>query len=891
MNWRKTMDTERWRQVEGLFHRATELAPKERPSFLDDACRDDAELRRQVEGLLAADARSHARIERMEQGVTRLGEDPLIGHDVGTYRLIERVAIGGMGVVYRARRSDGLFEQEVAIKLIRTELVSESLIRRFEFERRTLAALQHPNIAHMYDGGTTPEGRPYLVMEFVRGVPIDQYCDGKSFSIDQRLRLFVAACRAVHFAHQNLIVHRDIKPGNILVDERGAPKLLDFGIARILDDADGKEGSEPTRTGGQILTPEYASPEQLTGGAVTTAIDVYSLGIVLYELLTGHKPHRSDSRSPLDWQRAVLERTPTRPSDIVSAVPDPLPTDALLPPTAEELAGRRGMEPSSLRRRLRGDLDRIVLMALRKEPERRYASVKDMADDIERHFSGHPVIARADSVAYRTQRFVQRNRLAVASGVAVLAALLFGLVATRRGEVRAQAQAEHARIEAESFEGISNFLMNTFLASVNTLDAAELAAKRQRIRLHAEQLRRKYEGQEHLRANLLDSLGRVAQRLSLFEDAELLIHEALVIRTRAFGPESLEYALSMRSVGLLRYARGELVLAAEALEKALMLHRTRPRETHTDIAAVANDLAACWRGLGRLDDAEALQREALGLRRAAADGSLEVAESANNLAQVELDKGATDAARVLLEEALAIRRRILGPEDPLTLQALSNLASTHWRLGRRDEALALLGEVEAGCRALHADGDEGLAQALSNRAVMLITSRKYAEADAALTEALELQIRRLGPTHSAVASTLTKCARLQALAGRPEDARATWSRVIALRRGASQSPRYLGQALCEYGEFLLDAKAPDEARGALEESVLVLETCGARNTPACSRAESSLGEVLLALGRPTEAETHLKVAVAILDALPGSDEAERQRVQELLARCGTPAIR
>jgi serine/threonine protein kinase len=368
------VENERWRRVEELFHRAVVLGAPERTALLNAECGADGELRAELERLLQCDAAESDAFSRVEARPPRTLADPLLGRNLGAYRLTARIAAGGMGVVYRAERSDGLFEQEVAIKLIRTERATEWMLRRFEFERRTLAALQHPCIARLYDGGTTEDGCPYFVMELVRGEAIDRYCERERRTIAERLRLFVQVCRAVHFAHQSLVVHCDLKPANMLIDERGLPRLLDFGIARLLED--GPDQATPVASGtiARVLTPEYASPEQLAGAPVTTALDVYSLGVVLYELLTGRRPFHSESRSPADWERLVRQQAAERPStrvlraDVVSG-------------TASRAASFRST-PAALRRALRGDLDRIVLMALRKEPERRYASMHEFADDL-----------------------------------------------------------------------------------------------------------------------------------------------------------------------------------------------------------------------------------------------------------------------------------------------------------------------------------------------------------------------------------------------------------------------------------------------------------------------------------------------------------------------------
>ncbi|MEQ1894641.1 MAG: tetratricopeptide repeat protein, partial [Planctomycetota bacterium] len=807
------MQAERWRRVETLFHRCLELEPAARAAWLRDECGADLELHRQVEQLLADDERSDDLFARVS-GPERLPwVDPLIGRTVGAYRLVARIAAGGMGVVYRAERSDGLFAHEVAIKWIRAELSTPATLRRFEFERRTLAALQHPCIARLLDGGTADDGRPYLVMEFVRGVPIDRHCERERLTIPARLRLFAQVCRAVHFAHQNLVVHRDLKPGNILIDAQGLPRLLDFGIARLLESDEGDERARATLTVARTFTPEYASPEQLTGGPVTTAIDIYALGVILYELLTGRRPFQRDSQSPADWERLVQQHAPTRPSSAVlrtptgaaSRVPDSKAA------TPEVLAARFGTTPAALRRRLRGDLDRIVLMALRKEPERRFASAQEFAEDIERHLAGLPVRARGDSLGYRSLKFVQRNRLAVAASTAIVGALVAGFVTSRRSEAHARAEAEHARIEANSFQSIADFLMDAFLPVAPAEDEAWQHLGRERILAQAARLRRQYAEDGHTRANMLDALGQVCLRIDLFDDAEALLREALEIRAATFGPDSLEYALSLRSLGQLDYRRGDVDRAAEALAAALALNRSSPEGTHTDVAGLANDLAACLRSAGRGEEAEALHREALELRSRDGGETLPVAESLNNLAGVLLDRGDFAQGATLLEQALAIRTRILGAEHALTLQTTSNLAALRWQLGQRDEALALTRTAEHGYRALGVDGEAALGGLLANLAEMQLQLGELDGAEESLAQALDLQRARLGPEHPQVAVTLTKLANLNQTRGQFPAARELWLEVLEIRRAPQATPRDLHLALYAFGVFLSKSGACDEA--------------------------------------------------------------------------------
>lgn len=878
------MELERWSRVEALFHRAADLAPAERAALLAAECGADAELRASVERLLRDDATGDDLFGRLEQRSESAQDDRMLGRTVGAYRLVERLAVGGMGVVYRAERTDGLFQHEVAVKLIRAERATEGLVRRFELERRTLAALDHPGIARLYDGGSTDDGRPYLVMELVHGIPIDGYCDRERLSVAERLRLFAQVCRAVHYAHKNLVVHRDLKPSNILIDEHGLPRLLDFGIARLLEDDDGKPTPAATRTVARILTPEYASPEQLAGGRVTTALDVYSLGVILYELLTGRKPFQCESRSPADWERIVREQTPARPSTIV--LRPALPVDeGEVAPGPEQLAAHSRSTPAGLRRRLRGDLDRIVLMALRKEPERRYASAQEFADDIEHHLHARPVLARPDSLWYRSSKFVRRNQLAVASASAVMGALLFGFVSSRRGEQRARAQAEHAHIEADSFQSIADILVDVFLPMAPALDDAEQLLVRDRILLHAERVRRQYPGDGHSRANLLDALGQVCLRTNLLAESESLTREALAIRAEIFGSESLEYALSLRSLGQLDYCRGDYARAAGALREALALNRTCAPGTHTDVASLANDLAACLRNAGQIAEAERLHDEALELRREAADGTLPVAESLNNLAGIQLDRGELEAAARMLQEALEIRDAILGPQHPLTLQTISNLAAARWRLHRPEEALALARQAEHGYRELRADGEEGLGLLLSNMAEMQLQQGDLDAAEDSLEQALELQSKRLGPDHPHVAVTLAKLANLNHARGRIPEARELWEEVLRIRRSPSGPAHDLHDALYSFGVFLSKTQAHLEAIPLLEEALLGLRSSSRDDCLGAGRAEVALGGCLAATGRPNEARDHLREAIRCLEqsprALPEELSRARDRLHEL----------
>ena len=425
------MTPERWAQIRQIFDVAVEHSPKERKIFLRAACAGDEKLRGEVESLLESHDESadflQEPVVEVGRALTSVSEDSgeyPQGYRVGPYQLDRCIGHGGMGSVWMASRTDHEYLKKVAIKLVRRGMDSKEILRRFRLERQVLAGLDHINIARLIDGGSTPDGLPYLVMEYVEGTPIDQYCESRKITITDRLKLFCAVCAAVQFAHQNLVVHRDIKTGNIVVTADGVPKLLDFGIAKLLRSDDSALDLAQTRPEMRPMTLDYASPEQVRGDLITTATDVYSLGVLLYKLLTGKMPYGIDSRSPGAVRKAICELEPRRPSSVIltdskGAIPDA--TQKL-----ETVQETRDKARRRLKKKLAGDLDMIILKALRKEPQLRYASVEQFAQDIRRYLEGRPVIARGGAFGYRAGKFVQRNVTGIVAAVAVSLALIAG---------------------------------------------------------------------------------------------------------------------------------------------------------------------------------------------------------------------------------------------------------------------------------------------------------------------------------------------------------------------------------------------------------------------------------------------------------------------------------
>lgn len=527
-----TMTPEEWQRIRPILESALELEPAKRPGFLDGACQDAA-LRHEVESLIASSDEGGASLLETPPVPNPALEQELqlrlrAGTRVGAYQIVKEIAQGGMGAVYQAVRADGQYKQRVALKIVRSEFGGEFTAARFRNERQILASLDHPNIAKILDGGTTAEGVPFFVMEFIDGKPITEYCDQQKLTVDARLKLFRAVCSAVHYAHQHLVVHRDIKPSNILVTAEGAPKLLDFGIAKLLNPNLLPEHLTFTAGGFAVMTPEYASPEQLSGAPLTTATDVYSLGLVLYELLAGRRAFRFSSPMPHEVAKVVLESDPEKPSAATAREEQEEETIIegprnAVPITPQQISSLRSELPDKLRRRLSGDLDNIVLKALRKEVAERYSSADQLSDDIRRHLEGLPVLARKSSVAYRCRKYVQRHKVVVASAAIVFLSLVTGLLLTLREARIARANQLRAEKRFNDVRMLAGSLIFEVHDSIRGLPGATAARKLivQRAQEYLDRLAAESSNDPALLRELAAAYGRLGSVLGNGRDANL----------------------------------------------------------------------------------------------------------------------------------------------------------------------------------------------------------------------------------------------------------------------------------------------------------------------------------------------------------------------------------
>ncbi|HYY93626.1 MAG TPA: serine/threonine-protein kinase [Pyrinomonadaceae bacterium] len=571
------MPQSEWHKVEELFQAALDVPTGQRRAWLVERCGEDAELCGEVESLLAAEKASagflpRANLARAASALLADAGRERAVERIGRYKILREVGRGGMGVVYLAERESGEFSQRVAVKLVKRGLDTEDILRRFRNERQILASLHHPNIAQLFDGGETEDGRPYFVMEYVEGLPLLRYCEERGLSIAERLKMFRRVCAAVSHAHQNLVVHRDIKPSNILVTEDGEPKLLDFGVAKILNA--GVAGETQTRAQQRVMTPEYASPEQVRGQHVTTATDVYSLGVVLFELLTSARPYKLKDTSPEELSRVICDSEPTRPSEAIADLKN------------------RVLNPQSATRNpklLRGDLDNIVLMALRKEPSRRYGSVEQLSEDIRRHLEGRPVLARKDTSLYRASKFVRRNRVGVAAACLVFLTLSAGIAATawqaRRAREQAriaEARSAEAKAALARTEKIDRFMQSIFSyanpdwfgRAGGRRDVSVLEAMRD-IEKHIDD---DFRDEPDVRADIYQQMGDSYRTQELYADAERNLRKALQLRLELYGEDSSKVAESFYILSGVRFMQGDHAEHERLLTKALEIQRRHPEE-------------------------------------------------------------------------------------------------------------------------------------------------------------------------------------------------------------------------------------------------------------------------------------------------------------------------
>ncbi|PAP77978.1 serine/threonine-protein kinase [Rubrivirga marina] len=869
-----------WETVGRLFHEAASLPLPDRSPYLDEACAPG--LRGEVERLLAAEPPAEAYFDpptglaallptaELREVVARERDDDLpAGARVGPWEIVEELGRGGMGAVYRARRADAQYEQTVALKVVKRGMDTDALLARFRRERAVLASLEHPGIARLVDGGAAPDGRPYLALELVDGEPITRWADRHRLGVEARLQLFLQVCEAVAHAHRRLVVHRDLKPSNVLVDPEGRARLLDFGLAAVLSD-DASEAGERSIGGPRLLTPEYAAPEQFEGGPTTTATDVYTLGVLLYELLTGRRPHGTTRR------RLPMGATPTaRPARPSAAATRPQERDDA--PEAEALAALRATTPARLRHRLRGDLDAIALTALQAEPERRYASVDALADDVRRHLAARPVAARPDRLAYRAWAFARRNRARLAA-----AALALAVAATLGGQALLQQRA--AASERERADLASAFVLGLLTESDPREGAGGTTPVRDVLARAERRAEAELAGRPDLLARVLTTVGGTLTELEEYDRAGPLLRRALAL-AEATGDAPAAAEAHIRLAGRARRQNRYEAAAAHARQAAAT---ALPRG---DAAAVLHaralgEQAAVAADRGAFDAAARDYRTALDLLRGASRAERHTARLLSQLGGVLSDVGDLDGSARVLREAAALQRELVGPSHP-------DLAFTYVSLGNTLELRdSLAASVAAHREALgvlqRAYGEDhwATATALHNLASAEDAAGRDALAAQLYDRALAIKRRLYGDTHGSVAATLINLGYLQYEQGAVVDAEATTREALRVAR-AIYGDAHFRTALAAYNlaEILLgQRRALDEAERLAAEALVVDRATYGPDDEGTLLTALLLGRVQAARGACGRAVPTLRAALGAIDGRL-RDAPERRAAAADLAAC------
>jgi serine/threonine-protein kinase len=871
-----------WLLAADVFADALEQPLEERSAFVRERCAGQPELLAAVQRMLASEQAAGPEflrgIDPSFLGTIVSDMAPALER-IGPWRLLREIGRGGMGQVFLAQRADGQFEQRVAIKLLKRGMDSDAILARFLRERQILAALDHPNIARLFDGGVAGDGRPYFVLEYVDGQQITAFADAERLSIDARIELFRSVCSAVEYAHRNLIVHRDLKPSNILVTTDGRPKLLDFGIAKLLSAPDEHAaGATLTSASIRLLTPDYAAPEQFRGEMITTSTDVYGLGAVLYELLSGQRPFGAE-------RDRFHERADSEPSSLSVVL-----QERSDPATGEEIAAARSSDTVRLRRRLAGDLEIIVATALRAAPERRYASVSALEEDLRRHQERLPIRARPDSLAYRVSRFVRRHRVGVLAAAAIVT-LLFSFGVTASLQARAVArERDRARQEAAVAQQVSDFLVGVFeVADPMQTGLGDSIRARDLLERGAKQIETELAGQPAIQGRLLGVIGRAYYNLQRRDLAESLLARAAELQRETDDSESSSLVSTLAQLGKVRTELGDYPEAEKALRQAMaILQRTAPDSVA--MWGLLLNLAYVFHLKGEHENGRAVEADAIrffNLSRAESPGGslAEIRRMADLLER--LPPETWEFADVVFERLVAAERSVAGERSVPVAAALSRWATLRTRQGDHGAADSML-DIASSIHAANDPSSLAAANAQHQQSGVAFSRKDLPRADSLARSALRIMIERLGEDHREVAMKRMTLSFILQARGLIEEA-------IALNRLASQT--------FERDENDADALVPPNAYdlalmlrrvGRLEESIVAFERAlrGFKsNYPPeylmTAHVRRDFGEVLIDLGRSEEAEPMLQQAVAALAGRWGAHNARVDAVRIPLARALT----
>ena len=829
------MNSDRWQKIQAIFHEAADLPKAEQEHFLSERCCGDAQLLSEVLKMLRADEEGHSLLERDVAQVAHevLSEDavPAALEEFGRYRIKRTLGAGGMGIVYLAERED--LGNQVAIKILRDAWLSPARRERFALEQRTLAQLTHPYIARLYDADTSPDGTPFFVMEYVEGVPLTAYCAQHQCTIAQRLKLFREVCEAVVYAHQHAVIHRDLKPSNILVKEDGAVRLLDFGIAKQMDVLG--EAVEQTMTGLRLMTPAYASPEQIRGEQVGIQTDVYSLGVILYELLCGRPPFDLSSQTPAQAEKILMEREPDRPSIAANRA-------------ATKQAATGAIELVS--KSTWAELDVLCLTAMHKDNLRRYASAEALLRDVDHYLKGEPLEARPDSTRYRLQKFVTRNRRAVITAAAA-ALLTVGLIAfftVRLAVARNEALAQAARTQR-----IQKFMTNLFQGgdeAAGPADSLRVVTLLDRGVQEAQTLN----GEPAVQADLYETLGGIYQKLGNLDQANKLLQAALDAHRSLFG-DSPEVAQTLVAVGQLRSDQAKLEEAEKLTQQGWEMSR---RHLAANNPAVVKAMIAYGRVLGQRGSYERsiqVLNEAVRIESAPGRAALDLVSALSALAETNYSAGHYPVADSLYRRVLEMHRKMYGEHHPAVAEDLGNIAAIQQDLGFYPEAERFDRQALEISQVYYGKEHPKTAIYLTMLGRALEFENKFDESDAALNQALTIQERVYGPVHGSVAETLNELASNKSQRNDMDGAIVIFRRVVEIYRSVYGDHHYfVAIALANVASQYMDKHDYANAEPIFRDVIRRLTEVLPYDNMNTGIARIKLGRVLLRQNRYAEAE-------------------------------------
>ena len=850
------MDQARWERIQEIFHEVSDLPPQLRHERLREACAGDHDLQAELEAMLHGDAHG----ELLEGGLASMAQAVLEPAGVlreessfGPYRILRFLGEGGMGIVYQARRED--IGSVVAIKLLRDGLLSPERRQRFASEQKTLARLEHPLIAHIYDAGTLDDGTPWFVMEYVEGKPITDYCREHADSLEERLRLFRSVCEAVQYAHRQAIIHRDLKPSNILVKADGTVKLLDFGIAKQLDGAEQRH--EQTRTAFRPMTLPYASPEQIRGDLLGTQSDVYSLGVVLYQLLTGQLPFDVASRSPAEAEQVILEREPEPPSSIAKRA---------------SASGPRQFSGSAW-----GELDVLCLTAMHKDVQRRYRSAEALIRDVDHYLEGQPLEARPDTLRYRFGKFVRRNARVLAASVAIFTVFVALIVffVLRLARARTAALEEAARTQR-----IERFMLNLFDGGDKTVGPAGGLSAVALLDRGVENART-LNTEPAVQAELFQTLGNMYQRLGKYDQANSLLTSSLEKRRSVWGADSPDAAAGLVALGVLRLDQGQLAEAERLVREGIAVDRRHLAPQDPALAKASSALGRVLEERGSYDEAVKTLDETIRIQSARNEITTELSESVNELATAHYYLGHLTQADSLYRQAMGMDRQLYGSVHPRVADDFYNMGLVQHDLGDNRQAeqdyRQALGIKQSWYGKEHPD------TALIMAAVgqSLVYQGRYDEAASVLQDALAIQEKLFGRVHPQVAMGLNILGLLELRRGHLNEAEKDFTRMADINRAVYDDRHYLvGIALLNLGEVYTEEKNLPRAVQSYREALSRFAEKLPPNHPNAAIAQARLGHALVLEGQYKEAESHLLTGYNVLVKQPGAQASRLENARK-----------